>query len=353
MAVLKGNAYGHYAPVVFRHLLETGIRFFAVANIREALQLRAIDSSAPILIFGNVHPRFIPTAIENKLSLTVFSLEFWNALKPFLTSPLTVHIKLNTGLNRLGFSCDRESVGIIKEICTHPMIRCEGIYTHFAHASPAEDMAQFERFTSMVSALEAEGLSFPFKHIADSAAALAYPWSLLDLARLGDLVYGLKHDKPGFDKIDLRGALKLKSSVSQVRDVRKGEGVSYNYAYRAPDDIRTATLAFGYSDGYPRRLGNGKGFVIIRGQKAPILGNVCMDLCIVDVSNIPGVQMNDEALLFDTDEASPVSAAMLADLAGINRVSLLTSISPRVPRVFIKDGRRIAVDILNGTTKEI
>jgi len=352
MAVLKANAYGLYAPVIFRRLLESGVRFFAVANVREALQLRGVDAGASILVLGNVHPRFFEKAFQNKLTLTVFSPEFWNILKQHLSSPLTVHIKLNTGFNRLGFSCDKESICLIKEICTHPLIKAEGIFTHLSLASAEDDMAQFEKFTSMVSALEAEGLEFPFKHVTNSNAAIVYPWSRLNLVRVADLIYGLKAKGPGYEKLDLRGVLKLKSSVSQVRTVPKGSGVSYDYAYRAGEAIRTATLAFGYADGYPRNLGLGKGFVIIRGQKAPLIGIMCMDQCVADVSNIPDVQINDEVLVFETDESSPVSAAVVAGLSGTIKSALFSSLAARVPRIYINDKRSFSLDVLNGSVEE-
>jgi alanine racemase len=353
MAVLKSNAYGLHAPMIFRHLRELGIRYFAVANVREALQLRNIDADASILILGNVHPRFMSKAIENNLAITVFSQEFWQILKTYLSGPLSVHIKLNTGLNRLGFSCDKESVSIIKEICTHPMIRCEGIFSHLALVSTENDRAQFDSFRSMVSMLEAEGLSFPIKHIADSIGVATHPWSHLDLVRTGAVMYGLKARYSGYEKLNLKGAFTFKSSVAQIRTVPKGGGVSYDYAYRAPHDVKTATLAFGYVDGYPRNLGHGKGFVIIRGHKAPIIGVMCMDQCIVDASNVPDIQINDEVLIYETDESSPVSALAVAELAGTNKNSLFCSLAMRVPRIYIKNGKSFALDILSGNIEEL
>ena len=353
MAILKGNAYGLHAPSIFRHLRETGVRYFGVANVREAMQLRSIDQDASILILGNVHPRFIPKAIENKLTISVFSPEFWQILKQFLSSPLTVHIKLNTGFNRLGFSCNEESLSIIKEVCTHPMIRCEGIYSHLALGRAEDDFAQFERFKSMISKLEAEGLSFPIRHIADSNASVTYPWSRLDLIRAGSAMYGFKTSYPGFEELDLKGVYKLKSSVAQVRKVQKGEGISYEYAYRAPRDMITATLCFSYGDGYHRGVKSGNAFVIIRGQKAMLVGAMCMDSCIADVTDIPGVQINDEVLVYDSDPSSPVAPPVVAGFAGFSKDTSLNSITARVARVYIKDGRQFGLDPLSGNIEEL
>ena len=353
MAILKANAYGLHAPVIFRHLKEIGVRYFGVANVREALQLRGIDADASILILGNVHPRFISKAVQSGLTLTVFSPEFWQILKQFLSSPLKIHIKLNTGFNRLGFSCGKESIGIIKEICTHPMIRCEGIFTHLALGSAENDLAQFELFKSMVSMLEAEGLTFPIKHIADSNAAVTYPWARLDLIRAGSAMYGLKASYPGFEKLDLKGVYKIKSSVAQVRSVLKGEGISYDYDYRAPRDMRIAAITLGYGDGYPRNIKSENAFVIIRGQKAALVGAVCMDYCIVDVSNIKDAEINDEVLVYDTDLSSQVSPPVVAGFAGMSKNSSFTSLTARVPKVYIKDGKRFALEPLSGSIEDL
>ena len=353
IAILKGNAYGLHAPTIYRHLAEIGVRYFGVANIREAMQLRNINAGPSILVLGNVHPRFIPKAIEQKLSLTVFSPEFWQILKRLLTAPIGVHIKLNTGFNRLGFSCDKESVAVIKEICSHPMIRIEGIYTHLALGTQEDDRAQFDLFKSTIAMLEAEGLSFPLKHIAESNAAVAYPWSRMDAIRAGSAMYGFKTSYPGYKELDLRGVYKFKSSVAQVRNVKKGEGISYEYAYRAPRDMRTATISFSYGDGYHRGIKSGNAFVMIRGQKATLVGSMCMDSCMADVTDIPGVEINDEVLIYDSDSTSPLAPPVVAGFAGFSKDTSLNSITNRVARVYIKGGKRFGLDPLNGTVEEL
>ncbi len=346
MAVLKANAYGLDAPSIFKHLCSIGVKRFAVANFREAMELRQIDSQVPILIFGNINPENMETAINNNLTITVFSKEFWEILKQKIDKNVNVHIKLNTGFNRLGFECDDESVKIIKEIANNPFVNTEGVYSHLALGSEENDKAQFDLFTDMVSRLENEGIKFKFKHIADSISAVTYKWSHLDMVRLGAVMYGLKANYPGYDELGLKGTVRLYSSVSQVRKIKKGAGISYDYLFCAPEDMTVATVAFGYADGYPRNLGRENGFVLIHGQKATILGIMCMDQCVVDVTHISDVRVNDEVLLYETEDKSPVSVASVALLAGTNKNGLLSGITKRVAKVYIKNYERLSSEQL-------
>lgn len=334
IAVLKADAYGHGAAKVFETLLGQGIRRFAVANVHEALELRSIDENADILVFGNIAPDYIETAIENKLTLTIFSYDFWLLAAARLRGrSVKVHIKVNTGFNRLGFDYSCQSVREIAEICGSTGVTAEGIYTHFALYDYESDTEQFKLFNKFTGDLSAIGVNFPLRHIADSIAAVQYDWARLDAVRLGAVMYGLKANSyDGYDRLSLKGSLRLYSSVVQVRNIKAGSAVSYGKSFVAGKDMKIAVVAIGYGDGYIRVLSN-KGCVVINGKVCPIIGLICMDSMIADITGVE-VDINDRALILETDADSPVSAAKLALYAGTNKNEIISSLTGRVKRVY-------------------
>jgi len=355
MAVLKANAYGLGAKQLMRELLGLGIKSFAVANFHEAMELRAVDSEASILILGYVAPENMSEAALNRLSLTVFSRDYWSMYFSRIKGidqrnlPISVHIKIDTGFHRLGFESCAEDYDCVESICTNPMIRVESVYSHLALASEEEDKAQFEAFNSFIAEMGRRGVRFPAKHIAESISAVVYDWARLDLVRVGALLYGLK--SPGYPeeykRIDLKPTVCFRSVVSRVHTLKKGEGVSYDYTFRAPEDMRVATLAFGFADGPFRKLGN-NWHVLINGKKAPLIGLMCMDQCAADIRGIDGVQIGDIVEVFDYDENSPVSIYDMAKLLGTNRSEIIARLSNRVTRIYKKDGRAQKINNLTG-----
>lgn len=339
MLVLKGDAYSHGAVEVMKVAQENGLNRFAVANFYEAMELRTASNDADILIFGYVGPDNIPIAIEQRLMLTVFSAEYWRTIEPHVCRPVTVHIKVNTGFNRLGFDPLEVSYACIKSIIQTPLVSVESIYSHLALTSRAEDILQYNRLTDFCAQLENKGVTISKRHIADSISSVIYAWARLDMIRVGALLYGLKAaGYREYDTVDLRTTFKLYGTVSQVRTLRQGEGVSYDYIFRAPHDMPIATLTLGYADGMPRRL-SGRGHVVINGKRCPILELVCMDQSIVDISGAGDVRAGDKALIYDLEEDSEASIYQISTSIGTNKTDILAALGRRVTRVYKQDGQ--------------
>lgn len=352
MFVLKADAYGHKATEIYKLLLSEGADKFAVANLSEALELRKIDRTAEILVLGRIAPANIRTAIENEISMTVYSKECWENIFSRIChgdKNIRLHIKINTGFNRLGFNTDHDhdSVEAIKNMTECGMVSVESIYSHFALADYERDREQFDRFSSFIRELKGKGIKVPKMHMADSITAVDYPWARMDMVRIGALIYGLKADRESYKNFDLRYSMKLYSTVTQVRSISRGEGVSYDYFFKAEKDMKIAALAFGYADGYPRQLWK-NGYVLINNKKAYFTGLMCMDQCMVDVTDIEGVKPGDKVCIYDADTDSEVSLASIAIMAGTNKNNIISSLSRRVPRVYLSDGKKYIINQLTG-----
>ncbi len=347
LVVLKADAYGHGAPEVMKLVMECGVKRFAVANFFEAMQLRAVSREAEILVFGYIGPGNLREAIDNGIMLTIFSREYWETVRPFIDRPVKLHIKVNTGMNRLGFDAGDSSYECVKEIASAPNVTLESIYSHLALTNLEEDKLQYKRLMDFVSETEKIGVHIPKKHIADSIASVIYDdWMHIDMMRVGALIYGLRaagHSE--YDKLGLRTSLKMFASVSQVRTLKKGEGVSYDYLFRAPQDMKVATLTFGYVDGIQRRLCDG-GYVLINGQRAPLLGLMCMDQCVVDITECGDVKQGDKALLYDIEQFSDASVYDMAKMMGSNKNEIISSLGKRVPRVYKRNGKEYGISYI-------
>lgn len=340
MAVVKANAYGHSVCDIAPVLQSQGADYFAVSNIDEALQLRDCGITRPILILGYTPVGMVEKLSEYNISQCVYSAEYARELSEKAVKSnveINIHIKLDTGMSRLGFDCrDKSLCGISDAIASAQLegFSLEGIFTHFAVADRSkanEDgftNEQYSRFSAAVAEFEKAGLKAPLYHCCNSAASILDIEKHLDICRPGIILYGLSpSDAPEF-KCDLVPVMTLKSVVSMVKTVKKGDTVSYGRTFKAEKDIKIATVAAGYADGYPRALSN-KAYVLINGQKAPILGRVCMDQMSVDVSDIKDVKMCDEVILFGKE--LPVD--ILADLCETINYEIVCGISPRVPRI--------------------
>lgn len=340
MAIVKANAYGHSANELAPVLQAEGADFFGVSNIDEAITLRAVGIEKPILILGYTPVEMAKILAENNISQCVYSPEYALGLSNEAVKANTtvkIHIKLDTGMSRLGFDCRNDNLNGITDAlkaCKMPNFVTEGVFTHFCESdrSLSEDDgwtdSQYSRFKKSVEFLEANGISFEIKHCSNSAATLLDGDKKESLVRPGIILYGLlPSDAPEFTK-ELIPVMTLKSVVSMVKTISKGDTVSYGRTFKADKDMKIATVAAGYADGYPRQL-SGKAYVLINGQKAPILGRVCMDQLSVDVSHIENVKMGDEVVLFGKE--LPVEE--LARICGTINYELVCSISPRVPRI--------------------
>ena len=339
MGVVKANAYGHGAVAVARELEALGADYLSVACLDEALELRQAGIQAPILILGITPLEYAGALLDHGIAQTVGDLETAEALSRAASAagkPLTVHLKVDTGMSRLGFLCDEDHMGQTAEAIGRawalPGLRWEGIFTHFANADGDEayTMRQFTRFLDLLDSLAARGITFPIRHCASSAAVLNYPCTHLDMIRPGIALYG-HYPAPGMEHTcGLEPVMALKSRVAAVRDLPAGTAVSYGCTRVLERDSRVAVLPVGYADGYFRLFSNALE-VQVREGRAPILGRVCMDMCMVDVTDIPGVSAGDEAVLYG--DQVPVEAG--AELVGTIQYELLCDVSPRVPRVYL------------------
>lgn len=344
-AVVKANGYGHGAVDIAQTIMENGGDYLAVATLTEALELRKHYQDYKIFIMGYTPDEYLEYVVKNNISQTIFSLKQANLLNElglkYKQKP-AVQIKYDTGFNRIGYKDSQESIDEIDKMFDLENIEIEGIFSHFALAGKDEDEIQYNKLMNAVKQLEDKGRKFKYKHICDSIAAINYPQYRLNMIRPGAIIYGLKsyHD----DSIVLKQAMTFKTKIYHIKTLNKGEGVSYDYLWKAQDISRVATLPFGYADGYPRNMRD-KGFVTIHGQKAPILGVICMDQCIVDISHIPQANVGDEVIIYGDGENNTLSINDVSKLAQTNKNELVCRITIRTPRVYIKDKQ--AYKILN------
>ncbi len=345
--VIKADAYGHGAWQCARSLAAAGADFFAVSSIAEAEEVRLALSdygdAVDILILGYTLPEDADLLIRYRITQTVFSVEYADALCAAIREykldgilsadeKLKIHVKIDTGMNRLGYSCDA-----IEDILSLSRIRdfeIEGIFTHFAQSdlpdSPMTE-AQFAMFSDTVNTLQTHGMQFRLRHVCNSAAITNFPHMHLDMVRYGIELYGLR---PSEETVlpDIRPVMTLKTVISHIHDVKAGETIGYGCSYSPTHDIRIATLPIGYADGFIRAYADG-GSVQIHGDRAPIRGRICMDQCTVEITDIPNVRIGEEAILFG--ENAP-SADEIAARAGTIGYEVLCLIGKRVPRVYTK-----------------
>lgn len=339
MGVVKANAYGHGAVPVAQTLEALGAEYLSVACLDEALELREAGIQSPILIMGLTPPEYTGALLEHNITQTVGDVETAAALSAVAMAagkPLTVHLKVDTGMSRLGLLCDEahllDAAESVRLAWSLPGLRWEGIFTHFANADGDEayTMRQFARFLDLLDILANGGISFPIRHCASSAAVLNYPCTHMDMIRPGIALYG-HYPAPGMEyTCPLEPVMTLKTRVAAVRDLPAGTAVSYGCTRVLERDSRVAVLPVGYADGY-FRLFSDVLEVQIREGRAPLLGRVCMDMCMVDVTGIPGVVTGDEAVLY----GDQVTVEAGAELAGTIQYELLCDVSPRVPRVYL------------------
>ncbi len=342
MAVVKADAYGHSAEVVAPLLEGEGASSFAVSNIDEAVSLREYGIKRPILILGYTPVNMAARLFENGIIQCVYSPEYAAALSTAAVAcgvKIKIHIKLDTGMSRIGFDCrDSALAGLPEALAAAklPGLELDGVFTHFAVSdrTPAEEDGftdcQYTRFSKALEMFEAAGLHPRVRHCCNSAAFCADYEKHLDMCRPGIILYGLTPALGLELKESFVPVMTVKSVVSMVKAIKKGTTVSYGRTFIAPCDMRIATVTAGYADGYPRLL-SGKGSVVINGKRAPIIGRICMDQMTVDVTDIENVKMGDEVILFGKE--LPVEE--LANMCGTVNYEIVCGISPRVPRIYI------------------
>lgn len=336
MAVVKADGYGCGSVPIARVIQSLKVNWFAVSNINEALELRENGIDGHILILGYTPPECAPLLTKHNISQAVFSYDYAYQLMQYSKGNIKIHIKLDTGMSRIGFDCRTEEFLEFKDVIDVLSFDCfefEGIFTHFSTADSDEEfnLQQYDLFKKGISAIKSKGFSPVITHCCNSAATYLQPRMHNDLCRVGVSLYC---KGPDFDTEYVKDVITLKSVVSMVKNIRCGDGVSYGKTFVADKDMRVATISAGYGDGYTRGFSN-KAHVLINGKKAKILGNVCMDQFIVDVTDCGTVNVGDEAILFGGD----LPTYEVAAFANTIRYELICDISPRVPRVYVYNGK--------------
>jgi alanine racemase len=355
IAVVKANAYGHGAIEVSETLLENGVTMLGVGVIEEGIVLREAGIKAPILICGLTMNDQIEPLVMYNLTATVCKLKTIQTLSRIASKNkkrARVHIKIDTGMGRLGIS-STDTLNFVKKISQMKNIEIEGIFTHFA-ASNEEDRnytkKQFEKYKKALLELERERINIPLKHVANSAAILNSSSFHLNAVRPGIIIYGLFPWPETKRTVQLRPAAEFKTKIVFLKEVPAGKSIGYGRTYTTTKPTRIATLPVGYADGYSWLLSN-NGEVLVRGERAPIIGKICMDLCMIDVTHIGGVQIGDEVVLWGKQGSGMVSVQEIAQKTGNVVYEVICRVDKeRVPKVFVKNGKSFKVKSLLGNT---
>lgn len=346
VAVIKTDGYGHGAVQV-ASMLESYdyVWGYAVATLDEAVVLRAAEIQKPILVLGCIFPDQYWEMLKYEIRMNVYTKEMAEAISALAVEKgeqAYVHIKLDTGMARLGFSAEESSIEEIKEIAELPNLVLEGVFTHFAKADEEDKtftMMQLEKFEWMTQRLEEEGVTFPYVHASNSAGIIDVRRADYNLVRAGIAIYGLyPSEEVDKEKVQLKPALSLKSHIAFVKAIPAGTPVSYGGDFVSEHQMRIATIPIGYGDGYPRSLSD-TGYVLIRGKKAPIIGRICMDQFMVDVSDIPEVKFGDKVTLIGRDQEEYLPVEKLSELSGRFNYEFVCDLGKRIPRVYVQDGK--------------
>lgn len=346
MCVVKADGYGHGALPIAAELEGMDcVSGFAVATAEEALTLRHGGIEKPVLILGYTFPYSYEKLISEEVRMTVFRYDTLLELSEVsrrVGKAARIHIKVDTGMSRIGIAPDLEGLDFVKKALETEGIEVEGIFTHFARADESDKSAARKQLSVFKEFLwqirEETGEEIPIKHCSNSAGIVEMPEANMDQVRAGIILYGLwPSDQVRQDVVRLIPALSLRSRIVYVKEIEKGTPVSYGGTFVAPSRMRIATIPVGYGDGYPRSL-SGKGYVLLHGKKAPILGRVCMDQFMVDVSDIPEASIGDEVTLIGAEGQERINMETLGELSGRFNYELACDLGKRIPRIYTKDG---------------
>ena len=346
--VVKANAYGHGAVYLSKLYENLGADFFAVSNIEEAMQLRNNGIKTPILILGYTPTSCASILAENNISQSVFSYSYAKELSASAKADgvnVKIHIKLDSGMGRIGFDSIHDTdktVETIADVCNMEGLVREGIFTHFALADDGTDGAEFtklqyERFTDITNKLASKNIEFEIKHCANSATTFEYPEYHLDMVRVGVVLYGVAPSNKVRGCEELTPVMSLKSVISMIKEIEQGDTVSYGCTFKADKKTKIATAPVGYADGFWRSNATNGTQMLIRGQRVNIVGRVCMDQLMLDVTDVKGVREGDYITLIGTDKNETITADELAKNNGTIGYEMICAIGERVPRFYIKD----------------
>ena len=349
IAVVKANCSGHGVIDIIPTLLENGASRFAVAMISEALEIRDNKITAPVMILGFTPLYLGEELINNNIEQTVYDLDYAKELSKIaltLNKKAKIHIAIDTGMGRIGFLPNEKSIDNITEICSLEGIEVIGIFTHFSTSDEKDKEYSHDQFTKMLSVMDTlkkRGIDIPLKHVANSGAIIDLPDTYLDAVRAGIILYGYyPSDEIDKNNLALKPALTLKATITNVKTLEKDMYVSYGRTFKTSNETIVATIPVGYADGYLRKLAeNGK--VIIKGEFAPIIGRICMDQFMIDVTNIPDVKIGDEVILLGEKNGLKYNADDMAKKLDTINYEVTCMLKSRLPRVYIKDTHIINV----------
>ncbi|MFD0680290.1 MULTISPECIES: alanine racemase [unclassified Paenibacillus] len=343
MAVVKADAYGHGAVEVSREALRCGVEYIAVAFLDEGLELRQAGITAPILVLGYTPPEGLEAAWEHDITVNVYShevLDVFERLEP-REKPLSIHVKIDSGMNRLGLSTEAEAIELIERALAIPGLNIEGLFTHYACADETDKtftIEQHQRFDRVVQYFRDRGIEFAYVHAGNSAAAIDSPELTYNMVRLGISMYGMYPSKEvNHELIELQPVLSIKSGVVMVKTIPPDSGISYGTIYRTTEEETIATLPIGYADGYSRML-TGKAQVLVKGERVPVVGRICMDQCMVNVTGLADIHSEEEVVILGMQGTERITAEEHADWLGTVNYEITCMISHRVPRIYIRDG---------------
>ena len=346
LAVIKTDGYGHGGVPIAKMLEQLDFMFgYAAATYEEAHVLREAGVKKPILILGYTFPYCYEELIREEIRPAVYrrdTVEELAAAAAKVGKKAKVHIKVDTGMGRIGITPDEEGLEFVRFLIEHPELEVEGIFTHFAKSDEADKTSanhQLELFQNFIDKIQTElGITIPVKHCSNSAAILEMPQANMDMVRAGITTYGLyPSEEVRKDIVPLRAAMSLYSHIVYCKTIHAGQSVSYGGLFTAQKDTRVATIPVGYGDGYPRSL-SGRGYVLIHGKRAPILGRVCMDQFMVDISEIPEAMDGDKVTLLGMDGTERITAEELGELSGRFNYEFVCDLGKRIPRVYIQHG---------------
>ncbi len=353
--VIKADGYGHGAVELAKLYSELKCDYFAVSNLDEALELRDAGIKEPMLILGYTPANRAQDLASHNISQAVYGADYAQMLSDECVKAgvqCKIHIKCDTGMSRLGFMCqefprDEYSLKEIKNSCELPNLIPEGVFTHFAVADECEDGAaytqkQFDAFCYTVDKLKNMGVTFEITHCSNSGAIIDYKDMKLDMVRAGIILYGLSPSQKLKDKLNLEPIMRLKTMVSYVKEIKKGTTVSYGRTFTADRDMKIATVPVGYADGYIRAFAK-DGYMFIKGQKAKIIGRICMDQTLLDVTDIEGVEIGNVCVLFGNGKGGEPTPDDVALWGNTINYEIVCSVSKRVPRLYRRDGVTVEV----------
>ncbi|PEZ09216.1 alanine racemase [Bacillus sp. AFS018417] len=342
MAVVKADGYGHGAVEIAKTLMQAEADYLAVALLDEALQLRNAGISHPILVLGYTPVRSVQKAVSEDITLTVFSHEVLDEIiiqSSLLQKTASVHLKVDTGMSRIGITSAEEALELAQKAATSPSVYLEGIFTHFANADskdPAYTLMQFQHFLDVIESLETHDIHVPIRHCCNSAGTMNFPDMHLDMVRIGIALYGLYPNETfKGHSIKLKQAMNFKTKIAALKTIPASQRISYGWTYKLEKESLIATLPLGYADGLSRLLSN-QGMVLMHEQLSPIVGRVCMDQTMIDVTDIDGCSTDDEVTIFGHNGSSFQSVDEIAKLMGTINYEVVCLIGKRVPRIYVK-----------------